>query len=86
MSIKQLQYVIALYRERHFGRAAEACNVTQSTLSLQISKLESYLEARLFDRNSRSVTPTRKVLEIIPLIETIVDSHLQIKRIVKQAQ
>ena len=48
MSLKQLKYLIALYEESHFGRAAERCHVTQSTLSLQISKLEDYLGVPLF--------------------------------------
>jgi LysR family hydrogen peroxide-inducible transcriptional activator len=83
MSIKQLQYVIALYHERHFGRAALACNVTQSTLSLQISKLEGYLDTKLFNRNSRNVEPTQATLDIIPMIENIIDSYAQIRKSAK---
>jgi LysR family hydrogen peroxide-inducible transcriptional activator len=83
MSIKQLQYVIALYRERHFGRAALACNVTQSTLSLQISKLESYLDTKLFRRNSRNVEPTQATLDILPMIESIVKSYAEIRKTAK---
>ena len=85
MSIKQLQYVIALYQERHFGRAALACNVTQSTLSLQISKLEGYLDTKLFNRNSRNVEPTQATLDILPMIETIVDSYAQIRNAARRA-
>ena len=85
MSIKQLQYVIALYRERHFGRAAAACNVTQSTLSLQLSKLEDFLDARLFMRDSRNIEPTPVALAILPMIETIVNSYAQIRTTAKQS-
>ncbi|MGB5395920.1 MAG: LysR family transcriptional regulator [Gammaproteobacteria bacterium] len=85
MSIKQLQYVFALYRERHFGRAALACNVTQSTLSLQISKLEGYLDTKLFNRNSRNVEPTQATLDILPMIENIIDSYAQIRKSARHA-
>jgi len=85
MSIKQLQYVMSLYKERHFGRAALACNVTQSTLSLQISKLESYLDTKLFYRNSRNVEPTQATLDILPLIENIVQSYAQIRTVAKRS-
>ncbi|HET6569717.1 MAG TPA: LysR substrate-binding domain-containing protein [Rhodothermales bacterium] len=54
----QLSYVVALDKYRHFGRAAEACHVTQPTLSMQIQKLEEELGVILFDRSARPITPT----------------------------
>lgn len=58
MNIRDLEYVAAVARHRHFGRAAEACNVSQPTLSAQIAKLEERLGHLLFERARRQVTPT----------------------------
>jgi LysR family transcriptional regulator, hydrogen peroxide-inducible genes activator len=58
MTIQQLEYIIAVDKYRHFGQAAEACFVTQPTLSAQVSKLERELEVILFDRSKMPVIPT----------------------------
>jgi len=49
MTLQELRYVVALADAGHFGHAAEACFVSQSTLSTQIKKLEDYLGIALFD-------------------------------------
>ena len=54
-TLKQLQYLTALHIHGHFGRAAEACFVTQSTLSAGLAELESLLGVRLVERNRRVV-------------------------------
>jgi hypothetical protein len=51
MTLQELRYVVALADAGHFGHAAEACFVSQSTLSTQIKKLEDYLGIILFDRS-----------------------------------
>ena len=53
MNIRHLRFLVALSRERHYGRAAKACNVTQPTLSEAIRQLEHELEVPLVDRNGR---------------------------------
>ncbi|MDB5589484.1 LysR family transcriptional regulator, partial [Enterovirga sp.] len=58
LSLRDLEYVVALAEERHFGRAAERCNVSQPALSAQIRKLEDNLGLVLFERTSRRVLPT----------------------------
>ena len=66
MTLQQLRYILAIDKYRHFGKAAEACGLTQSTLSLMVKKLEDELDVRLFDRDAHPVVPTeigRKVLE-----------------------
>lgn len=55
-SIKQLTYLIALEEERSFSRAAERCNVTQSTMSAAISELEVILGQKIINRTARSLT------------------------------
>jgi LysR family hydrogen peroxide-inducible transcriptional activator len=59
MTLSELKYIVALARERHFGRAAEACFVSQPTLSVAVKKLEDELGVALFERgrNEVSVTP-----------------------------
>jgi len=60
MNLSELRYVVALARERHFGRAADACCVSQPTLSVAVKKLEDELGVQLFERGSHEVrvTPT----------------------------
>ena len=58
MTLQQLEYIVAVYRTRHFVKAAEACGVTQPTLSAMIQKLETELDVKLFERSSQQVMPT----------------------------
>lgn len=80
MNIRDLQYLIALIDHRHFGKAAEACFVSQPALSMQIKKLEQYLGVQLLERTNKSVmmTPIGAELgeharQVIRQIETIRD-------------
>lgn len=57
-TIRQLEYFVALAEHLSFRRAAEACYVTQPTLSAQLQQLEATLGARLFERTKRRVLPT----------------------------
>ena len=57
-SIKQLKYVVSVAEHRHFSKAAEACFVTQSTLSMAIRELEQQLGVVIFERNRKSVLIT----------------------------
>src|SRR4051794_41818093 len=58
MELRQLRYVEAIERHRHFTRAAEELHVAQSALSHQIRRLEAELGTELFARTSRTVIPT----------------------------
>ena len=58
MTLTELKYIVAVARERHFGRAAEACFVSQSTLSVAIKKLKDELEVQLFERGNVEVSVT----------------------------
>ena len=66
MTLQQLRYITAIDEHRHFGKAAESCGLTQSTLSLMVKKLEEELDVRIFDRDAYPVEPTeigRKVID-----------------------
>jgi DNA-binding transcriptional ArsR family regulator len=58
MTLTELRYIVALARERHFGRAADKCNVSQPTLSVAVKKLEDELGVALFERSSGDVRTT----------------------------
>jgi len=58
MTLTELRYIVALARERHFGRAADKCSVSQPTLSVAVKKLEDELGVALFERSSGEVRVT----------------------------
>lgn len=72
-TLKQLQYLVALKDHGHFGRAAESCYVTQSTLSAGIRELETLIGVVLVER-------TRRVVRFTPLGERIVDKARRVLR------
>ncbi len=77
MNLQQLEYILAVDRHRHFARAADACHVTQPTLSMMIKRLEEELEVRIFDRSRQPVMPT-------PTGELVLNQARQILRQVER--
>ena len=63
-TVKQLRYFVALCEAEHFGRAAEACFVSQSAFSTAIQELETLLDVQLVDRTNRQVTITATGQEV----------------------
>jgi LysR family hydrogen peroxide-inducible transcriptional activator len=84
MTLTEMRYIVALARERHFGRAAESCHVSQPTLSVALKKVEGQLGAALFERTAsdvritalgeRIVTQARRVLEEAVRLEEIAEA------------
>lgn len=70
-SITQLEYVMAVYKHGHFAKAAEACSVTQPTLSMQIQKLEEELGVVIFDRSKKPILLTEAGQRLIEQIQLI---------------
>ena len=76
LSLRDLEYVVALADERHFGRAASRCNVSQPTLSVQVRKLETAIGLTLFERASRGVMTTAAGEAVIRQARTVlVEAH-----------
>jgi len=71
LSLRDLEYLVSVDDHRHFGRAAEACAVSQPTLSAQIQKLEALLRCPVFERTSRRVIVTPKGESILRQARTV---------------
>lgn len=86
MTLTELRYVVAVARERHFGRAAEACFVSQPTLSVAVKKLEDELDVKLFERGSSEVSVTPLGEEIVRQAQTVIEQAAAIKQIAKRGK
>jgi LysR family transcriptional regulator, hydrogen peroxide-inducible genes activator len=86
MTLTELRYIVAVARERHFGRAAEACFVSQPTLSVAIKKLEEELELKLFERGGTEVSVTPLGEEIVRQAQTTLESAAAIKEIARRGK
>ena len=78
MTLTDLRYIIALARERHFGRAADKCNVSQPTLSVAVKKLEEELGVALFERGIGDVRPTAIGEQIVAQAERVIGEAMRI--------
>ncbi len=82
-SIKQLQYLLAVHQYQHFGRAASACFIGQSTLSSAIQNLEETLGCQLIERENRSLMFTAIGEEVVEKARKIIDDTLSLKELTK---
>ena len=81
MTLTELRYIVAVARERHFGRAAEACFVSQPTLSVAVKKLEAELGVQLFERGPGEVTVTPAGLKIVAQAQRVLEEAARIKEL-----
>lgn len=86
MTLTELKYIVAVAREKHFGRAAEACHVSQPTLSLAIKKLEEELDVKLFERSASEVAVTSLGEEIVRQAQSVLEQAAEIKEIAKRGK
>ena len=86
MTLTELKYIVAVARERHFGRAAEACFVSQPTLSVAIKKLEDELNVQIFERGTSEVSVTPIGEQIVSQAQRVLEQTLAIKEIAKQGK
>jgi len=83
LSLRDLEYAVAVAHERHFGRAAERCGVSQAALSEQLRKLEGVLGVSLFERTKRHVEPTVRGIALIAQAERLLADA---RRLLEHAQ
>ncbi|MDE2080549.1 MAG: LysR family transcriptional regulator [Burkholderiales bacterium] len=86
MTLTELKYIVAVARERHFGRAAEACFVSQPTLSVAIKKLEEELDVKIFERGASEVSTTPLGEQIVRQAQQVIEQAAAIKEIAKRGQ
>ncbi len=86
MTLTELKYIVAVAREKHFGRAAEACFVAQPTLSVAIKKLEDELGVAIFERGSMEISMTPIGEQIVAQAERVLEETTLIKEIASQNQ
>ncbi|KQP49793.1 hydrogen peroxide-inducible genes activator [Pseudorhodoferax sp. Leaf274] len=86
MTLTELKYIVAVAREKHFGKAAEACFVSQPTLSVAIKKLEEELDLKLFERSANEVTVTPLGEEIVRQAQSVLEQAANIKEIAKRGK
>lgn len=86
MNFPQLEYIIAVDTYRHFVKAADACYVTQATLSTMIKKLEEELGIKIFDRTRQPVVPTDVGSRVIAQARVIMEEQHRLKEMISTEQ
>lgn len=79
MNIQQLEYLIAVDKYKHFGKAAQACFITQPTLSAMIQKFEDELDVKIFDRTTHPIRTTDAGGELIKEAQKIIDAVMELR-------
>ena len=86
MTITQLEYIIAVEKLRHFGKAAKACAVSQPTLSMQLQKAEEELGVIFFDRSKNPILPTDDGLKIVEQARLVIREYKKIYSIIDSSK
>jgi len=86
MTLTELKYIVAVARDKHFGRAADACFVSQPTLSVAIKKLEEELDVKLFERSANEVSVTALGEEIVRQAQGVLEQAAHIKELAKRGK
>lgn len=86
MTLTELRYIVALAREKHFGNAAQACFVSQPSLSIAVKKIEDELSVKLFERGSTEVTPTLIGERVIEQANRVLEEVEAIRHLAQQGR
>ena len=86
MTLTELRYIIAVAREKHFGRAAKACNVSQPTLSVSVKKLEDELGVAVFERRAGEISLTPVGEQIIEQAQRTLESAETVRQIARHGK
>ena len=81
MTLTEMRYLLAVYQERHFGRAATRCHVSQPTLSVALKKVEERIGALLFERSAADVRPTPLGERVVAQVERVLAESLKLDEI-----
>ena len=84
-SLTQLEYLIAVDKYRHFGKAAAACKVSQPTLSMQLQKLEEEYDLVFFDRSKQPILPNPQALPLIEQAKVILREYGKLRHMTEDA-
>ena len=80
-TITQLEYLMAVQKTKHFGKAAELCNVSQPSLSAQIQKVEDELDITIFDRSKKPILTTDLGLKVLDIAKNVIQEHSKLSSI-----
>jgi LysR family hydrogen peroxide-inducible transcriptional activator len=83
-TITQLEYVLAVEKYRHFGKASAACHISQPTLSVQIQKVEEELDIAIFDRIKKPIIPTEDGKRFLEQARHVIREHQKLLQITKR--
>ena len=86
MTLTELRYIVAVAREKHFGKAAAACFVSQPTLSVGIKKLEDELGVQIFERGTNDITVTPLGNDIVQQARVVLEQAQTIKDVARRGQ
>jgi LysR family hydrogen peroxide-inducible transcriptional activator len=86
MTLTELRYIVAVARERHFGRAAKACFVSQPTLSIAIKKLEDELGVQIFERLAGEVTLTPVGKQVAEQAQRTLEAAENVRQVARQGK
>lgn len=86
MNLRDLEYIVAVAKTQHFGKASQLCNVSQPTLSAQVKKLEDYLGVKIFERDNKNVMLTEYGRSIVAKAQEIVDAAERLKDTARNMQ
>ncbi len=84
-SLTQLEYLIAVDKHRHFGKAAQACNVSQPTLSMQLQKLEEEYGITFFDRSKQPILPNPEAITLIEQAKIILREYGKLRHMTRDS-
>lgn len=86
MTLTELRYIVAVAREKHFGKAADTCFVSQPTLSVSIKKLESELNTQIFERGNSEISLTEVGKKIVEQAQYVLDEAARVRLIADQGK
>lgn len=83
MTLTELKYIVAVARDKHFGKAAQACHVSQPTLSVAVKKLEEELDVQIFQRDTSEITLTPQGQILVEQAQRVLEESKRFSELAK---